>query len=229
MKLLLTTFLLLFYASSSLSGEETKSWLVIISVAPELQKSFNQGGRLLIRFSGQNQKEPRQSADFTVGFTPKKWDGNHSFVLDSKQPEMLASGTFPASDLIYCQVDYKNNPDDAQDNAPGNWFSTIDSLAKPAKTNFTVTLNKVIPQEPISDHQFVKTIEIQSMLLSEFSGHPRFLKASMLLPSTFFDHPDQSFPVCYRAPGLNGRYTFCLLYTSPSPRDGLLSRMPSSA
>ena len=28
-----------------------------------------------------------------------------------------------------------------------------------------------------------------------------------------------------------GRYTkmICLLYTSPSPRDGLLSRMPSSA
>ena len=24
-------------------------------------------------------------------------------------------------------------------------------------------------------------------------------------------------------------YTACLLYTSPSPRDGLLSRMPSSA
>ena len=24
-------------------------------------------------------------------------------------------------------------------------------------------------------------------------------------------------------------YAFCLLYTSPSPRDGLLSRMPSSA
>ena len=28
--------------------------------------------------------------------------------------------------------------------------------------------------------------------------------------------------------GLN-RYISCLLYTSPSPRDGLLSRMPSSA
>ena len=26
-----------------------------------------------------------------------------------------------------------------------------------------------------------------------------------------------------------GRYSCCLLYTSPSPRDGLLSRMPSSA
>ena len=27
----------------------------------------------------------------------------------------------------------------------------------------------------------------------------------------------------------NGKQIFCLLYTSPSPRDGLLSRMPSSA
>ena len=26
-----------------------------------------------------------------------------------------------------------------------------------------------------------------------------------------------------------GEYNACLLYTSPSPRDGLLSRMPSSA
>ena len=26
-----------------------------------------------------------------------------------------------------------------------------------------------------------------------------------------------------------GQYNVCLLYTSPSPRDGLLSRMPSSA
>ena len=28
---------------------------------------------------------------------------------------------------------------------------------------------------------------------------------------------------------LPGAFTPCLLYTSPSPRDGLLSRMPSSA
>ena len=28
---------------------------------------------------------------------------------------------------------------------------------------------------------------------------------------------------------MNGKLIFCLLYTSPSPRDGLLSRMPSSA
>ena len=31
------------------------------------------------------------------------------------------------------------------------------------------------------------------------------------------------------APGGTPVYKGCLLYTSPSPRDGLLSRMPSSA
>ena len=30
-------------------------------------------------------------------------------------------------------------------------------------------------------------------------------------------------------PDARGPYSGCLLYTSPSPRDGLLSRMPSSA
>ena len=29
--------------------------------------------------------------------------------------------------------------------------------------------------------------------------------------------------------GVTSMFNFCLLYTSPSPRDGLLSRMPSSA
>ena len=33
----------------------------------------------------------------------------------------------------------------------------------------------------------------------------------------------------YRSPDFQSIYLDCLLYTSPSPRDGLLSRMPSSA
>ena len=42
-----------------------------------------------------------------------------------------------------------------------------------------------------------------------------------------FGDPDQSLKanIKIKNPNLN----YCLLYTSPSPRDGLLSRMPSSA
>ena len=39
----------------------------------------------------------------------------------------------------------------------------------------------------------------------------------------FFDPADK------KTYGKGGKSPFCLLYTSPSPRDGLLSRMPSSA
>ena len=35
--------------------------------------------------------------------------------------------------------------------------------------------------------------------------------------------------ICLRAMEERGHHCLCLLYTSPSPRDGLLSRMPSSA
>ena len=33
----------------------------------------------------------------------------------------------------------------------------------------------------------------------------------------------------FSADNINKTLNYCLLYTSPSPRDGLLSRMPSSA
>ena len=39
---------------------------------------------------------------------------------------------------------------------------------------------------------------------------------------------EQRFNIC-KMPRQTGKSTTCLLYTSPSPRDGLLSRMPSSA
>ena len=35
--------------------------------------------------------------------------------------------------------------------------------------------------------------------------------------------------ICNKCYALKGHYTFCLLYTSPSPRDATLSRMPSCA
>ena len=45
-------------------------------------------------------------------------------------------------------------------------------------------------------------------------------------PLVLVKKPDGSYRVCVNFKDLN---KICLLYTSPSPRDGLLSRMPSSA
>ena len=46
------------------------------------------------------------------------------------------------------------------------------------------------------------------------------------VPGATADRPSGPYPLIVFGHGLGGT---CLLYTSPSPRDGLLSRMPSSA
>jgi hypothetical protein len=53
---------------------------------------------------------------------------------------------------------------------------------------------------------FIKMITIHSKYLSDFFGRTRLLKAAVLLPSTYFENPGRTYPICYRAPGLNGRY-----------------------
>ena len=208
MKFLLTGLFLFLFVSLSIRAQEKSPWQAKVTVAPELRKSMNKGGRMLFRFSSQYHKESHISGSLTAGYTTPDWDGTSVFTLDASDKGILSSGTFPATGKVYCQVVYKNNMDDAQENAPGNWYSDIDSLMPDSKRSFNLTLCKVVPPAVIPEHKFVKIIDIQSKCLSDFSGHPRFLKASILLPSGYFDHPGKSYPICYRAPGLNGRYTF---------------------
>jgi S-formylglutathione hydrolase FrmB len=82
----------------------------------------------------------------------------------------------------------------------------MDSFTLTNKVRLNLTLKKVFPPAVIVNHKFVKTVEIKSRYLSEFFGNPRYLKASILLPSGYFDYPEKNYPICYRAPGLNGRY-----------------------
>ena len=48
-------------------------------------------------------------------------------------------------------------------------------------------------------------------------------------PETLQKVEGKEFLFDYNSEVLSGRITFCLLYTSPSPRDRTRSRMPSSA
>ena len=48
-------------------------------------------------------------------------------------------------------------------------------------------------------------------------------------PETYVPYNASQVWIARNQVGTNGGVMTCLLYTSPSPRDGLLSRMPSSA
>ena len=61
------------------------------------------------------------------------------------------------------------------------------------------------------------------------AGDTVLKKTGQALPDETFETIKNS-DACLKAPvGESAKDVICLLYTSPSPRDGLLSRMPSSA
>ena len=182
-----------------------------ISVSPAIQHSFVRGGRILIYLSAKTGKEPRRNSDLLIGYTPSDWDGTTALILDSKDKMIrhtdLANGFVPEPKKFYYQAVYKQNIDDGQANVPGNIVSEIDSVdIVGGSARLNVRFNKIIPPYEIVQNKFVRNVVIQSKCLTEFSGHPRYLKASILLPSGYFDNPGLSYPVCYRVPGLNGRY-----------------------
>lgn len=207
------TFLLLacWLVANGVQAQIPVSWQVRVSVAPALRQSFLKGGRLLLHVTKQKEREPRTRSEITVGITPQNWDGNNAFLLDTQAKEALSVGLDKLGDnpsgMYYFQVGYKQNPDDAQENVPGNLYSNIDSVQFSANVSLNLTLNTLIPPWTIVSNKFVKTVEIKSQLLTAFWGRPRYLKAAVLLPSGYFDNPGKTYPICYRIPGLNGRYT----------------------
>ena len=71
--------------------------------------------------------------------------------------------------------------------------------------------------------------DLLHMISSDLSMFDEMCRRSLLFIYKCFFHKSNLVKFVVRYGVLFGRYKSCLLYTSPSPRDGLLSRMPSSA
>ncbi|WP_229250450.1 alpha/beta hydrolase-fold protein [Emticicia aquatilis] len=211
MKNLVIILFSVFFIKAFAHAQEAISWQVSIGITPEIRKSFIKGGRLILHVTKQHEREPRLWSEIAFGVTPQNWEINQSFVLDSKNKNVLNIGLDKLkgnpSDKYYFQVVYKQNIEDGQENVAGNIYSNIDSVLFSNNLQLNLTLNQIIEPTSIIKHDFVKSVEIKSKYLSEFSDKPRFLKASILLPSGYFENPDKTYPICYRAAGLNGRYT----------------------
>ena len=195
---------------SVLKAQELPFLKAGVSVSTEMRPEFVKGGRLLIYMTTEAGKEPRRNSDLTVGITPQNWDPSTTYTFDASDKELrhtnLENAFVPLPKKYYYQAVYKQNIDDGQANVPGNLYSGVDSVDLSGPVTLNLRLNKVIPPLRIVKNKFVVPVAIQSKCLTEFSGHPRYLKASILLPSGYFENPEKFYPICYRVPGLNGRY-----------------------
>jgi hypothetical protein len=84
--------------------------------------------------------------------------------------------------------------------SPGNIYAEPQKIFYDPRKSGTVriVMNKKIPPiELPRDTDWVKTIRIQSDLLTRFWGAPMYLGARVLLPKGFNDHPEAYYPVIY--------------------------------
>ncbi|MBI1343315.1 MAG: hypothetical protein GC171_10325 [Terrimonas sp.] len=191
-------------------AQETVALHIKIELSPALRSGFIPGGRFLFHMTKQSDREPRNRSEFTAGLTAVNWKGTGVFIMDTKSSAVMSVGQEKLQagmgEKYYYQLVYKQNPDDGNENVPGNLYSPVDSVYLTKDIPLQISLTNPIPPFQIISNPYVKTITVRSQYLSDFFGKPRFLKAAILLPSGYFDNPGKAYPICYRAPGLNGRY-----------------------
>jgi len=81
--------------------------------------------------------------------------------------------------------------------APGNLYSAPRKITVgDGPQRIEVLLDRVIPPiEPPQDSKYIKHIQIESKLLSDFWGRPMTLGAHVLVPEGFDEHPEARYPL----------------------------------
>lgn len=180
------------------------------SVPAEVKQSFQKEGRMLFYVSTQNKMKPRNFSEMTMGSTPENREPDQPFIQATRNKVFLTGELENLSAQVVekysHQVDCGQNICDGLNNVPEKQINEAGSAGLTSGVVRKLTPNKMIAELEITNSKFIKTVVIKSALLSKFSGYSRYLKASILLPTSYFDDPHKTYPICYRIPGLNGRY-----------------------
>ena len=108
----------------------------------------------------------------------------------------------------------------------------IEHSLSPTIHNFWIKKNNI---EANYDKKLIKEVEIKSLITDIREGKIQGMNVTVPFKKKVIPYLDKLSNEAKISQSVNtiyyqdGRVIGCLLYTSPSPRDGLLSRMPSSA
>lgn len=196
---------------------QVKKYPISIKVAIDegIQTLVKPDGRLILFLSTNSRGAPRT----------RTWptSGNHIFARNIEQLDIDGKTMLSSSDnwlkttnwsldevpegTYYIQVVWDHDTQESRIDAPGIVHSNVEKVEINEDKEIDITLSEIISERKIVDHKFVKEISFKSALLSEFWDKEMILKASVLLPSSYFDKPNKKFPVRYNIAGYGGRYT----------------------
>jgi hypothetical protein len=181
-----------------------------------------QDGRLLLLLSQDSSSEPRfqissgTNTQLVFGINVDKWEPEEKVRVNSsaygypiENLNNLPDGTYYAQALLNRYETFnlsdgrtlKLPPDKGEgqqwNEKPGNFYSEPIEIEINADQNVhTLELDNKIPPIPLpEDTKYIKHVEMRSELLSEFWGRDVNLRANVLLPKGFEEHPDAKYPL----------------------------------
>ena len=197
-------------------GQETSSLQVEISVSDELLASHAKEGRIFLFLDENDRGEPRRRL-WPMG-TKKNhifarniaWNASNPLVLTGGM-RMTKTADFSLkkvpSGTYQVQVLWDQDKTESRIDAPGNLHSTVTSVTIDADTKIQITLDQEVPERTVEKHPLLKEVTFKSDTLSAWWDRDYFLKATVLLPSTYSTETSRRYPVRYNVAGYGGRYT----------------------
>ncbi|MEE9463103.1 MAG: alpha/beta hydrolase-fold protein [Bacteroidales bacterium] len=212
--ILLPVFVLIF--STGLIAQAGHQVVLNVSVADSLQEKFQSDGRLYIFISENPYGEPRfqlwpvsPMKNYIFARNYGNWKAGGILKIDAGSG-LIRTGHFDLGEVpegeYKIQVLWDQNAEGSRINSAGNLHSKVQSVNINKDQEIGIRLEQEIPPLKLADHKFVKLVDMKSDTLSSWWDKPVKLKASVLLPSGYFDNPELYYPVRYNVAGYGGRY-----------------------
>lgn len=186
-----------------------------VSLQPGLTTN-SLSGRLVVILAQDEHTEPRLALDdtspggpFVFGRDADAFTARRPVVLDDSaignrvKLSRLPPGKYFVQSVLDVSTDLRSI------NAAGNYISEVQTLnlnprsRKPVK----LALSRRIPPETVAETELVRFVRIQSRLLSEFHQRPIYLRAGIILPTTYASQPERRYPLWIHIGGFGARYT----------------------
>ncbi len=171
-------------------------------------------GRLFVFVSQRRDSEPRFGPDWFntepfFGLDVKRFEPGQTRRIDDTAdgfPDKL-SKLPPGKYRVQALLDhdfYEPHPA----SGVGNLYSDVKDVQVAAGQGMAVslTLNKAVQARPFPATKFVHEVVFQSELLSKFHKRKVVDRCGVVLPATYFDRPNERYPVMYVIPGFGGSH-----------------------
>jgi hypothetical protein len=140
------------------------------------------------------------------GFAP----GVAAIIDNTSQAFPIESlAQLPAGDY-FLQALFDSNIDLKSVNAPGNLYSKPRKIHLDPASGGAIKIElteRVSPEQPPAETDYVKFVRIQSKLLTKFHGRPIYLRAGVILPRGFDSDASKRFPLRVHIGGYGSSFT----------------------